>query len=138
MEDTLPCLFTASMQRYSRPILSCITHLTESRVEAAKAFSKAALAGILTRNYILTPRRSDHSKMGGTDGKLSISFRANSFIDISAREQEEHCSMTSLAHTLRICLFGFCGVGCSRGHHRLTIRHGGRHSACALSLAQNR
>src|SRR5258708_5907688 len=74
MEDTLPCLFTASMQRYSRPILSCITHLTESRVEAAKAFSKAALAGILTRNYILTPRRSDHSKMGGTDGKLSIRY----------------------------------------------------------------
>jgi hypothetical protein len=25
--------------------------------------------------------------MGGTDGKLSISFRANSFIDISGREQ---------------------------------------------------
>ncbi len=52
--------------------------------------------------------------------------------------KEEHCYMTSLAHILRIFLFGFCGVGCSRCHHRLTIGHVGRHSEGALSLAQNR
>src|SRR5713226_5269074 len=55
--------------------------------EFAAACTKAALAGILTRNSIITPRRGDHSKMGGTDGKLSISFRAHSFIASSGREQ---------------------------------------------------
>ena len=141
MEDTLPCLF---YDIYAT-VLSTYSFLHHSAYgvkgrggKAAKAFSKAALAGILTRNSIITPRRGDHIKMGGTDGKLSISESANSFIDISAREQEEHCSMTSLAHTLRICLCGFCGVGCSRCHHRLPIGHVGRHSEGALSRAQNR
>lgn len=45
-----------------------------SRRQSGKSVFKAALAGILTRNSIITPWRGDHSKMGGTDGKLSLSF----------------------------------------------------------------
>ncbi len=44
--------------------------------------------------------RGDHIKMGGTYGKLSISFRANSFIDISGREQVRNADGQSCLHAL--------------------------------------